>query len=493
MQKFAAKKPTHSRSRNVSLTSALLALSVWSSCLFLAAGGAPAQQPAAAGFLVIRNVSVIDGLTDRVQANRTVLIEGNRIKAIGAAGEVAAPAKAKVIDGRGRYLIPGLWDSHVHLGGSSGYALPVFVANGVTSVREMGGDLAQVKALRDRVTSGQLLGPRIKIAGPILESERWMNWASENARKDNDTGMLETLARRIAITGPDQAREAVRKLALDGVDLVKVRNTHSAEAFLAILSEAEKHNLPVAAHAPRMNLISASEGGLGSIEHVETVASLRGDVGVEDLARSFSRNGTLYTPTLVIQVIARLTPKDALSELLNDTDGKVHERNRYVPRSMLERWKRDFEMQKNEGSFDWAAQTRKGIAEFSTMHKAGVGTLAGTDFGAPLIYPGFSLHDELRSLVKEGGLTPFQALQAASVNAAQFFGLQEEIGTVGPGKIADLVLLTANPLEDISNTRKIDGVIFNGKHLTRSDLANALRRTRRQMRNDKDRKTSINQ
>src|SRR5699024_835638 len=119
------------------------------------------------------------------------------------------------------------------------------------------------------VTSGQLLGPRIKIAGPILESERWMNWASENARKDNDTGMLETLAKRIAITGPDQAREVVRKLALDGVDLVKVRNTHSAEAFLAILSEAEKHNLPVAAHAPRMNLISASEGGLGSIEHVE--------------------------------------------------------------------------------------------------------------------------------------------------------------------------------------------------------------------------------
>lgn len=265
-----------------------------------------AQQPS----IVIKNISVIDGVSGEVQANRTVVIVGNRIKSIGEKGKVAVPTRAKVIDGRGKFLIPGLWDL------SSADPLPLFVANGVTGVREMGGDFAVTKDLRDRVNAGQILGPRIKIAGPVLESERWMKWATDNAKKDNDTGMLELLSKRIAIIDPEQAREAVRKLAEQGVDLIKVRNTHSADAFLAILSEAKKYNLPVAAHAPRMNLIDASGGGLKSIEHVETVAALRKDVEVDDLAKAFARNGTLYTPTLVVHVFWRLTPREKISELL---------------------------------------------------------------------------------------------------------------------------------------------------------------------------------
>ena len=382
-----------------------------------------AQQPS----LVIRNISVIDGLSPEIQPNRTVVIVGNRIKAIGEKGKVAIPKRAKFIDGQGKYLIPGLWDSHVHL--NSPDPLPLFVANGITGVREMGGDFAVVKDLRDRVSTGKILGPRIKIAGPVLESERWMKWATGNAKKDNDTGMLEILSQRIAITDPEQARETVKKLAALGVDLVKVRNTHSADAFLSILSEAKKYNLPVAAHAPRMNLITASDGGLKSIEHVDTVAALRGNVEVDDLAKAFVRNGTLYTPTLIAMVIWRLTPKASLSELLNDVDGKIHERNRYVSPAVLDRWKLDFEMQKNEGSVDWATPTRKGISEFRAMKQAGVEALAGTDFGAPLVYAGFSLHDELEALVREGGLTPFEALQSATRNAARFFGIEDEIGT----------------------------------------------------------------
>src|SRR5687767_14983614 len=419
--------------------------------------------------LVIRNISVVDGVSPVVQPNRTVVIVGNRITAIGESGKVAIPRKAKVINGTGKYLIPGLWDSHVHL--RSADPLPLFIANGVTGVREMGGDLALVKDLRDRVASGQLLGPRIKISGSILESEQWMKWATGHAKKDNDTGMLETLAQRITISDPEQAREAIRKLAGQGVDLIKVRNTHSADAFLAILSEAKKYNIPVAAHAPRMNLVAASDGGLRSIEHVETVASLRGNVEVDELAKAFVRNGTFYTPTLIIQVFSRLTPRADLSELLTDAEGKIHERNRYVSPSVLERWKKDFEMQKNEGTFDWAAQTRKGISESRTMKQAGVVFLAGTDFGAPLTYAGFSLHDELEALTKESGLTPFEALQSATSNSAKFFGMESEIGTVTRGKLADLVILTANPLENISNTRKIDGVILNGRYLPSAELS----------------------
>lgn len=433
--------------------------------------------------LVIENVSLIDGVNPAVQPNKTVVIVGNQIKAIGEKGKVSIPAKAKIINGKGKYLIPGLWDSHVHLS-SAKYPLPLFVANGVTAVREMGGDLQQVKQLREQVAAGQLLGPRIKMAGTLLESAKWLNWATDLAKKDNHAELLETLSKRIGLASPEHARETVKKLAAEGVDLIKVRNSHSAETFLALLSEAKKYGIPVAAHAPRMNLISVSDAGLKSVEHVDTVAVARGDLDLREIAKTFARNGTWYAPTLVVGIKWRLTPKEELSKILGDVKGKIDERNLYVSRKTLENWKRDFESQKNEGSFDWAAQTRKGMSEFRTMREAGVGVLAATDYGAVLTYPGFSLHDELEALVKEGGLSAFEALQSATRNPPYFFNMQDEIGTIETGKIADLVLLTANPLENISNTKKINSVILNGKYLSPLDLQKLLKTARTEVQKE---------
>jgi imidazolonepropionase-like amidohydrolase len=155
-----------------------------------------------------------------------------------------------------------------------------------------------------------------------------------------------------------------------------------------------------------------------------------------------------------------------------------------MPLAILQDWKNQLEMQKNEGSYDWAAQTRKGMSEFRQMQAAGVGVLAGTDFGTVLIYPGFSLHDELEALVKEGGLSPFEALQAATKNPAYFFNMQNELGTIETGKIADLVLLTANPLENISNTKKISSVILNGKLLNELDLELLKETTKEQIQKE---------
>ncbi len=429
--------------------------------------------------LVIENVSVIDALNPIVQPNKTVIIIGNRIKAIGEKGKVSIPAKARIINGKGKYLIPGLWDSHVHLS-SAEYSLPLFVANGVTSVREMGGDLRHVKDLRERVNKGQLLGPRIKISGTILESEKWMNWATGLAKKDNDTEFLETLSKRIGVTNPEHAREVIKNLAEQGVDLIKVRNTHSAETFLAIVAEAKKYGLSVAAHAPPMDLTVASAAGMGSIEHTDSSLSMRNQ-DVKKIARSFAQNGTWYTPTFV-SGIKRLTPKETLLKSLNDVEGKSDRRNLYMPLAIIESWKKWVEkLNHNSGSLDWEAQTKRGISEFRLMHKEGVGVLAGTDYGVLLIYPGFSLHDELENLVKEGGLTPFEALQAATKNPPYFFNLQSELGTIEASKIADLVLLSANPLENISNTKKIDSVILNGKYFSRSDLQRLLNKVRKQI------------
>jgi hypothetical protein len=199
---------------------------------------------------------------------------------------------------------------------------------------------------------------------------------------------------------------------------------------------------------------------------------------VQKIARSFAQNGTWYAPTFVSGINVRLTPKETLLKSLNDVEGKLDQRNLYVPLRTLQSWKRSIESQKNEGSFDWETQTRRGINEFRLMQKEGVGVLAGTDYGVLLIYAGFSLHDELEALVKEGGLTPFKALQAATKNPPYFFNQQSELGTIESGKIADLVLLDANPLDSISNTKKITGVIQNGKHFAQTDLQELLKGVR---------------
>jgi imidazolonepropionase-like amidohydrolase len=207
--------------------------------------------------LVIENVSLIDAVNPSVQPNKTVIIVGNRIKAIGEKGKVSIPAKAKIINGKGKYLIPGLWDSHVHLNGKEIF-LPLFVANGVTSVREMGGDFQNLKQMREQVAKGQLIGPKIKTAGTILESEKWMTWVIDLSKKIGDLGTLRDVSTRIGVSNPEHAKEAVKKLAEEGVDLIKVRNHQTPETFLAIVAEAKKYGLPVAAHAPPMDLTVAS-------------------------------------------------------------------------------------------------------------------------------------------------------------------------------------------------------------------------------------------
>jgi imidazolonepropionase-like amidohydrolase len=391
----------------------------------LVAAALPAHHPPAAPPpLVIAHVTVIDATGADARPDMTVVLGGRRIAALGPAREVAVPRGAHVIDGSGKFLIPGLWDMHGHLTDATAAAFPLLVENGITGVRDMGGDLDQIDRWRAEIARGARLGPLIVRAGPFVDGPK-------------------DATNRLTVTDPAGARHAVDSLKARGVDFIKVHNLLPRDAFFALLREARNVGLPVAVHLPKdISSAEASDSGARSLEHIETLiesALFRKDATAKTwdeayaagaaLFATFVRNGTWYDPTLVA-------------------------------------YYRGFAL--------WGSDTRKlGIRRTAflklmtlaaDMHRAGVRMLAGSDFteGSVGIQPGADLHEELAFLV-EAGLSPMEALQAATLNPATFLGARDSLGTIEPGKRADLVLLDASPLENINNTRTIRAVVIGGQ------------------------------
>jgi imidazolonepropionase-like amidohydrolase len=444
--------------------------------LLLSPAVLPAQSPASSRpkALVFTHVTVVDATGAPAQPDMTVVITGDRIMEIGKSGKVSVPTDAQVLDATDQYLIPGLWDMHVHT------TFPLFlslsVANGVTGVRDMGNRPEFINKLRKEVADGTLLGPRIIAAGPIVDGPRpiWPNIS-------------------IPVANASQARKAVDDLKSRGQDFIKVYSGLSREAYFAIAEEAKRQGTPFAGHVPgSVSVVEASNAGQKSIEHLNGVAlacSAREDYLRREtvmLGRSkliletysqhkaaalfalLAKNETWQVPTLTV---AR-----AISSL-NDKNFTNDPRLKYVPAVLRERWdpKKDFRFQ-NWTEDDWTIQRRgyrRAIEIVGAMHRAGVPIMAGTDTTNPYVFPGFSLHDELALLV-QAGLTPMQALQTATMNPARFLGMEKELGTVQQGKLADLILLAANPLENINNTKKINAVVVMGRLLDRRELDGLL-------------------
>jgi imidazolonepropionase-like amidohydrolase len=385
--------------------------------------------------LAITHITVIDCTGAAPKPNSTVLVANGRIVSVTASDSTRIAAGTRVIDGTGKFLIPGLWDMHGHLTDATADAFPLLIMNGVTGVRDVGGDLTQIDRWRAEIESGTRVGPHIVRAGPFVDGPK------QGARN------------RLTVRTPEEARQAVRQLKAKGVDFIKVHNKLTRDAFFALMYVARKEHVPVAVHLPQgVSSAEASDSGAASLEHIEMInesALLRpgataktvmeavdenlGPSG-QALFERFAKNGTYYDPTLV-----------------------AYERGFVLWSNKPEALKPRLEVH------------RKQVEQVAMMHRARVQILAGTDFTDWGQVPGIDLHNEL-ALFVEAGFTPLEALQTATVNPAKWLGRAEMFGTIQPGRAADMVILNMNPIEDISHTRKIDAMVLRGRYYPVSQL-----------------------
>lgn len=461
------------------------------------AASAQAAESAAPTWLAITHVTVIDPGEGAARRDMTVGISGGTIrKVIRTGSRAGVPPEAAVIDGRGKYLIPGLWDMHAHvLDPEREFAL--FLANGVTGLRHIGGVAQDVFRWRDEVRSGKRLGPWMIACGPILDGPR--------------PAIPEY---SVAINTPEEGRAAVRAQKTGGAEFLKVYDGLSRESYMAIAEEAKQLKLPFAGHVPvRVTIMEASHAGQHSIEHG---IELRGTSTAEDevirmiegtdvmaeamrtknfglIPESIAKRGELLLDTYsaprarhlyraLVKSDTYLTPTLVTERALTFVDDLSQEddpRTKYIPAPSREYWKPEKGMLTRYRTPAYRKFRKREFAKMlehvAAARRAGVRFLAGTDTSIPYIYPGFSLHDELALLV-QAGFTPLQALQTATSNPSRYFGMEKSAGGIRPGMTADLVLLGADPLEDIAHTKRIDAVIARGKLLSRATLDAMLRR-----------------
>lgn len=452
--------------------------------LFLASRQGPSPTPPS---LVFTHVTVIDTTGANAKPDMTVVIIGERIREIANSETIRPPKNAEIVDATGKFLIPGLWDMHVHWYDKN--YLPLFIANGVTGVRQMFGATEHYQ-WRKEIEAGRLVGPHMLIASPIVDGPKPV-WPGS-----------------IAVSNAFEGRRAVMEIKRSGADFVKVYSLLPRDAYFAIAEESKKEGIPFEGHVPNsISVEEASNAGQRTIEHLTGVlnacssreAELRGlaqeaedqppsarFAGPKYRARQELALGT-YSPERAEVLFGELKKNQTWqcptltvlrSWAYSDTPSFTNDpRLRYIPRDIASSWepKSDIFL-KAMTADDWAQSKKvfsKELEIVGAMQRAGVQILAGTDTLNPFCFPGFSLHDELGLLV-QSGLTPMQALQAATLLPARFLGRESDFGTIARDKIADLVLLDANPLDDIGNTRTISAVVFGGKLFSRTSLDKML-------------------
>jgi imidazolonepropionase-like amidohydrolase len=431
--------------------------------------------------LVFTHVNVIDATGTPAQPDMTVIVVGRTIVELGKTSSVKVPNDAQVVEARGKYLIPGLWDMHVHE--IFGAWLPedekiipaLFVANGITGVRDMGGDLEPLKKWRARAASGDLLAPRMVIAGPMLD------------------GPVPQFPSSAPVKDAADGRKIVDELKNDGVDFIKIQSYIPRDGYFAAAEEANRIGIVFAGHVPdAVRAVEASNAGQKSIEHLTGVFEGCSTVEAELMAKprgpGRGRFLATYDPEKAKSLIALFVKNQTWQVptlywehgqwLIEQTNSGVDPYAKYAPPAWRERtWPMFTRDTMKSYSTDPVAEreafVKAELKMVGEMHRAGVPILAGTDTAAGVrVYPGFSLHDELE-LLAQAGLNNMATLQTATRNPGLYLGFSDT-GTIEKGKRADLVLLDANPLDSISNTKKIRSVVLAGRYFSRADLDRLL-------------------
>ncbi len=423
----------------------------------------PAGVPVA---LVDVNVVPMDG--ERVLEDQTVLVRDGLIERIGDAGDVAVPADALLVEAKGKYLMPGLVDMHVHIQEENNLLL--FVANGVTTVRNTWGRSPQELsrwfgvpdqlALREQIKRGALFGPTIYTSGPVME------------------GRPATTPMMLVFETPEQAAESVAWQAAQGYDFVKVYDHLTPETYQAILEGAREYDLPVIGHVPvAVGLEGVLAGGQLSIEHLtgyidpDTAEFSIPETELAHFAELTRDAGIWNCPTIGIYQTAYVLPEEMAAADAKRDMVYVSPRMRYMLKYLF--LPGIMQGHTYEGA-DYRARIDEIYTEMTAaLHEAGAKIVLGTDTLNPYLVPGFSVHEELGHLV-EAGFTPYEAIEAGTRNAAEALGALDEFGTVTKGKRADLLLVEGNPLEDVENVGQRAGVMLRGHWLPEAQLRGLL-------------------
>ena len=429
--------------------------------------------------IVIKGGTLLDVHTGHPIPDSVIVVEGDRIKEVGRESEVVVPGEAQVIDARGKWIIPGLMDMHAHISGTKNLPLELYLANGVTTIRDPGGNLTLLRLARQEIESGKRPGPRLFFAGHVLDGNPPL-WPEFSLIADT----------------PERAESATRFLMDQGVDAIKVYNSITEPVLAAIVRTAHGRGIPVIGHVPRsMTMTRAVELGMDGLEHVrvtgrellpleeanridflpyverEALLWQRFDLDsdrMKELISFLAERKISLDPTLTVDELNSL---GLYEEQAKDPNNRFLRRESVVNEAEAAP---DVFRIPPELKDAAAAGFRKRLRFVGMCSRAGVRIIAGTDgAGMGTLLPGFGLQHELE-LLAQAGLTPAQAIQAATINAARALRKDQELGSVEAGKLADLVILSSDPLLDIRNASSIDGVMIRGRLLDRKALDEML-------------------
>ncbi|MDB4293407.1 amidohydrolase family protein [Maribacter sp.] len=451
--------------------------------------------------ICIQNISTIDPM-DGLKENQTVILKDGKIHKIENTATLQLSQKNTIIDGTGKYLIPGLWDAHVHFAYIEELApsmFDLFLTHGITSVRDTGGKVDFVKAWKDKALADPSAAPRVMMAGPLLDGE-------PNVYDGSDAGHPEL---SVGLSTVEDVSTQVAMLVGKEVDLLKAYEMLTPEQFKKVTELAKTNGLKVTGHVPlSMDVISAANAGMNSMEHMRNLELSCAANSDELLAlrRQLLADGSRmsggklrssihtaqreeaiknYDEAKANEVLAVLKDKDvwqiptlALSTFLSNkyfAKPEYQKSYEYLPDVIGQHWKdRSIALQDFPISETFKAQTAFHLNMIKKVHETGIPIMAGTDTPIAYLMPGLSLHEELSALVN-AGISPLEALKTATYNPAKYFNMENELGSIQESMWADLIILDSNPLDDITNTRAIHTVIKQGKAYTPQMLTEMLK------------------